>query len=269
MSIKVLIAVPTPLPSMCSRTASCIMTLISYMQSKYTGVNFHLEAKVWHNIYQSRNYFATRFLDDESLTHLLFVDSDMVFEPEVIEAMFLLGEPVCGTIYPKREIDFSVHHMVSRRIDDPEKALSSSLNYVCGVHDFVAYQQLKAGSEQAFSLEHRNGFVQTHTVGTGLMLIKREVMETLLRQYVHLYLDEPGDDYRDMGLEGGVFQIFNTLKNEQGQFVGEDVAFCRRWEAVGGAIWAKMDAKIGHIGLEIFEGTYQYKLESMLATGRL
>ena len=97
----------------------------------------------------------------------------------------------------------------------------------------------------------RNGFYRATRTGTGLMLIKREVFETLKAAYPDLYRPAAGTYYEHQGLRH-VLQCFDPAYDDNGVAVGEDVAFCRRWRATGGELWVVFDETVGHVGPFVF-----------------
>jgi hypothetical protein len=40
-------------------------------------------------------------------THILFIDADMGFPPELVSDMLILDEPLVGTVYPQRKLPLS------------------------------------------------------------------------------------------------------------------------------------------------------------------
>ena len=54
---------------------------------------------------EARNALLTHWYDKSDSTHLLFVDADMGFEPQLIADMLALDKPIVGVIYTKRQID--------------------------------------------------------------------------------------------------------------------------------------------------------------------
>ena len=49
--------------------------------------------------------FFTRWFDKTDASHLLFLDADMGFDPQLIVDMIAFDQPLTGAAYPKREID--------------------------------------------------------------------------------------------------------------------------------------------------------------------
>ena len=54
------------------------------------------------NLVLQRDMLADAFLASDA-THLLFIDSDMAFAPDLAERLLSFAKPVIGTIYPRRE----------------------------------------------------------------------------------------------------------------------------------------------------------------------
>ena len=51
-----------------------------------------------------------------------------------------------------------------------------------------------------------------------------------------------------------MFSIFDTVIDERGHYLSEDWTFCRRWQALGGDIWADSRVLLNHIGHYEFKG---------------
>jgi hypothetical protein len=52
-----------------------------------------------------------------------------------------------------------------------------------------------------------------------------------------------------------VLQCFDPGYDETGVAMGEDVSFCRRWQATGGDIWVVFDETVGHVGPFVFRAS--------------
>ena len=57
------------------------------------------------NVGEARNALLTHWFDKTDFTHLLFVDADMGFEPQLIADMLAFDKPIVGVIYAKRRVD--------------------------------------------------------------------------------------------------------------------------------------------------------------------
>jgi hypothetical protein len=186
----------------------------------------------------ARNTLASLVLASDH-THLLFIDSDMDFQPGLIRRMLDFDAPLVSAVYPHRVLDVDRLHAQSRAWPDPGSAWARSLSFV---------MELETPHVE------RAGFYRARRTGTGLMLIKREVFETLRRACPDLYRPAAGSYYESQGLTH-VLQCFDHAYDENGVAMSEDVSFCRRWQDAGGELWAVFDETVGHVGPFVFRAT--------------
>lgn len=183
----------------------------------------------------ARNTLASLVLESGH-SHLLFIDSDIDFPPDLIRRMIEFDAPLVSAVCPHRVLDVGRFHAMSRAYDDPGAAWARSLSFVM---------------ELATPHVERNGFYKAKRTGTGLMLIKREVFETLRDAHPELYRPAAGTYYGHQGLTN-VLQCFDPAYDEGGVSMGEDISFTRRWQATGGDIWVVFDDTVGHVGPYVF-----------------
>jgi len=183
----------------------------------------------------ARNTLASLMLESDH-THLLFVDSDIDFPPGLIRRMLEFDAPIVSAVCPHRVLDVHRFHAMARAHDDPGSAWARSLSFV---------MELETPHVE------RDGFYRARRTGTGLMLIKREVFETLKQALPELYRPAAGSYYEHQGLSH-VLQCFDPAYDENGVAMGEDVSFTRRWQATGGDLWVVFDDTVGHVGPFVF-----------------
>lgn len=174
------------------------------------------------DIAEVRNVFITIFADSLiEATHILFVDADMRFRPEMILAMLGFDQPVVGCLYRKKEIN---------------------LGFVG--NDF-------AGGEVI-----RDGFKKMDDIGFGVTLIKREAIARMTGNDPKL-IDRDIDRIaarhliRNHGLQH-MLRPFDKIGPKS-----EDISFCHRWRECGGEVWASAAFEVGHIGWHDYAGRYQ------------
>ena len=166
-------------------------------------------------ITRARNYLVDEFLRSEC-THLLFIDSDIHYNPEDVVALLALDKDVIGGLYPKKALPIS---------------------YVINV---------KPGTQII------NDVFPVDTMGTGFMLFKRHVYEQLCEAHPECkYVDDVGLGKQ---FEPTMFSIFDTEIDEQGHYLSEDWTFCRRWAKLGGEIFAHSKVLLNHSGHYEFAG---------------
>lgn len=185
-------------------------------------------------ITRARNMCVHTFLKSEC-THLLFVDADVAFDASDVVKMVEQNLPLIGGLYPKKFIDWGkVHRAVLMGAGPEQLPFCASDYYVRGDVDKTSEKP-----------------VEVLSVGTGLMLIQRQVFDTLLPDTPVSLLGS-----RLMGTieaTDKVHQFFETaIDSKTGEFLSEDYAFCQRWRAKGGKVFAAPWVKTMHIGMHHF-----------------
>ena len=123
-------------------------------------------------ITRARNYLVDEFLERSDCTHLLFIDSDVNFNPQDVIALLALDKEVIGGPYPKKAIKWrSVKKAVEKNPDiDPQ-----TLEKVAG--DFV-FNPVKGTAQ--FTVSEPLDVLE---IGTGFMMVKREVFDKMKEAY--------------------------------------------------------------------------------------
>jgi hypothetical protein len=70
-------------------------------------------------ITRARNYLVDEFLRSEC-THMLFIDSDIHFNPQDVIALMALDKDVIGAPYPKKSINWGAVASAARKHPDME-----------------------------------------------------------------------------------------------------------------------------------------------------
>jgi len=197
-------------------------------------------------ITRGRNRIGNAFLESDC-TDLLFLDADLHFEPEA--ALELLNTPheFIGCVYPMKSVDFdAVIKAHKAGLDNYVKAAST---YVINWKiDKDTLERVDERTARA-SVSVKEGCALVHDVGTGFLRLKRTVFEKLA-PHVEDYLDDM------VGTKGKkLYDFFNTfIEPETKRFLSEDYALCRRWQRIGGEVYAFVDAELGHIGKFTHQG---------------
>jgi len=119
-------------------------------------------------ITRARNYLVDEFLHRSDCTHLLFLDSDISFNPNDVIAMLALDKDVIGGPYPKKAIKWK---SVKTAIKKNPEIDTAELEKVAG--DFV-FNPVKGTAQ--FSVSDP---LEVLEIGTGFMLVRREVFNKM------------------------------------------------------------------------------------------
>ncbi len=191
----------------------------------------------------TRNAMASLCLQDASYSHLLFIDSDMGFEPTLIEKMLRFDKPVVGVAYPVREFDRS-KMMALLEEGSPRDRVDAGTAVRHGPRAARAIWRLYAGVQGGYR----------HYADQA-----REVFAAIAEKLPHLLwqLGPGAPQYAAWGVRNQVLQCFTRTSNPAGLHAVEDFSFCAYWRnGCRGEIWACIDESITHMGTENFRGSY-------------
>jgi hypothetical protein len=188
-------------------------------------------------ITRARASLSSQFLADETATHLLFLDADIGFEPEQVLRLLECGADMCAAVYPVKRIDWE---RMRRSMEAANPDPAAALRYVFEVEDPNAVIE-------------RAGFVKVRYAGTGFLMIRRSALEAMCARHPELQYK------RDHSIDDGVpgdkrFALFESMIAEDGTYLSEDFAFCKRWTDMGGDIWADLKSALSHVGPMTFRG---------------
>ena len=189
-------------------------------------------------ITRARASLVSQFLDDPDATHLLFIDADIGFEPDQVLRLIACGADMCAAVYPIKRIDWDkVKSIVEASRPNPGAA---ALKYVFEVDDPNAVVE-------------NNSFIKVRYAGTGFLMIRRQALQRMCAHYPQLRYE------RDHSIDAATrsdnrFALFECMIAEDGTYLSEDFAFCKRWIDMGGEIWADLRSKLNHVGPMTFHG---------------
>jgi hypothetical protein len=201
-------------------------------------------------ITRARNYLVDEFLRSEC-THLLFIDSDINYAAQDVVALMALDKDVIGGPYPKKAINWENVAKAARQHPDMDP---NELEKLVGQYVFNVVKGTKS-----FSVTEP---LQVLEIGTGFMMIKREVFGKMKdayptihykpdhvgqanfdgSRYIHAYFDTV-IDYKDSITGGG-----------SDRYLSEDYMFCQMWRKIGGEIYLCPWMKTQHVGTYAFTG---------------
>jgi hypothetical protein len=201
-------------------------------------------------ITRARNYLVDEFLRTD-FTHMLFIDSDIHFDPNDIVALMALDKDVVGGPYPKKSINWAnVAETARKNPDLNPKELENLVgeyvfNVVKGTQQFQVSEPL-----------------EVMEIGTGHMMIKREVFDKMAKEYptIKYKPDHIGQAHFDGSRY--IHAYFDTVIDTKESIVGggserylsEDYMFCQMWRKMGGQIFLCPWMKTQHIGTYAFTG---------------
>jgi hypothetical protein len=236
---KVLIATPC-YGGQCSTEYMLSMTKLAAMSVQY-GIKIGIQTVSNESIIsRARNTLVSMFLDDPEATHLMFIDADIGFDPNDVLKLILRDKDIVAGTYPQKRLNWENVKTSASLGASIEEIKRSALTYT----------YTKRNPDQTISTEailDRVNLVEADLVGTGFVMIKRSVFETLQEAIEdEWYLNEHTNKK--------VYEFFSTGVDKINRIsIGEDWLFCYQWKALGGEIWVDGSINLKHIGTHVFE----------------
>tara|TARA_Y100000114_G_scaffold95154_1_gene88505 strand:- start:1681 stop:2592 length:912 start_codon:yes stop_codon:yes gene_type:complete len=190
---------------------------------------------------QGRNLCVAETLNHpDQYTHLLFIDSDIDFQSKTIFTMLAKDKDIISCVYPMKTFDWE---KVWRRLTTKEGAIN---NYKDLMHSGYTYP-VKVDDPSKINVE--GGVAEVTHAPTGCMLIKRKVLEDMIKHYSELEIFQPTIINGKPEKKENMYNLFDTLHDPKTKrYFGEDFGFCQRWTDMGGKVHIYVDDYITHVG---------------------
>lgn len=163
---------------------------------------------------RARNTLTAKFLASDC-THLLFIDSDLIFSGEQVERLLSHNEDVAGGFYPKKK--------------------EGELEWVCNA-------KLDGSHVDA------RGLQEVRYMGTGFLLIKRGVFERMIGRFGEEIAYHPDND--PSATEWDFWTV--GVHRPSGRYLSEDWFFCQRALDLGYKVFGDTKVILKHVGQAIY-----------------
>lgn len=233
---------------------SLMMTLEVFRQYKITtNVEFCKSDSL---VTRARNNLVAKAMNDPNMTHILFIDNDISWEPFDVLKLLLHDKNIVGGIYPLKNYHWnkllenngeSVKNMI-------EKKNKSQLSDFINDENMIQYNLLNYNiNYKSNEIKIEKNLTEVKHIPTGFMLLKRSVIEKMQEAYpstkytddVH-FLTEEENKYCYALFDCGV---------EDEHYFSEDWMFCHRWSRMGGKLWIDISINLTHTGIEDYKGS--------------
>lgn len=215
-----------------------VFSLINILGQKGYTVNFS-ELSNESLITRARNTLTEMFLRSYH-DYLLFIDSDQGFDPAGVAKMIEENVDLVGAAVPMKGINWD-------RVRSAAKEDKEDLS------KFTSIYNVNISNEQKAVLKNNpNSIVEVDYVGSGLMLIHRDVFQKL-KEVTPSYRS---DQHSTGGIEYGetIYDFWRTdIDPASNRLLSEDYNFCKVWREAGGKIYLAPYVKVVHVG------TYWFK----------
>lgn len=201
-------------------------------------------------ITRARNYCVDEFMRSGA-THLMFIDSDIGFNPQDVIAMLALQTDespydVIGGPYPKKCISWEkIKLAVDKGVadEDPNQLEKFVGDYVFNPKS--NQKEIPIGEP-----------VEVREIGTGFMMIRRKTFEDYAKAYPHLSYKP--DHVRTAHFDGSreIHAYFDCIIDPVSKrYLSEDYNFCYHVEKMGSRVWFCPWMQLQHVGSYVFGGS--------------
>lgn len=197
-------------------------------------------------ITRARNYLVDEFLRSKH-THMMFIDSDIDFNPQDVVALLALDKPIIGGPYPKKCIAWENLYDAVRFGMVPNDKRGQLADFA---GDFV-FNAVPGTIEIQL-----NEPAEVLEIGTGFMLIERSVLNKFAETYPQ-YWYVP-DHNRAANFDGSrkIYQYFQAeIEPNHGRYLSEDYWFCQKAREAGMSVWLAPWMMLKHHGTYIYGGS--------------
>lgn len=189
---------------------------------------------------QGRQLCVSGFMES-NCTHMLFIDSDISFNFKMIERMINYDKEICLVPYPIKGTD---HDKVRARILAGD-TLSPHLlgnQYTMSVPDPA-------------NVKVTDGFIEVERGPAGCMLIKKEVIHKLIKEYPEFTINQHTLIDGKLVKRNHMYNFFDTYWNKDDKtYTGEDFYFCKLCKHADIKMYALVDEYISHHGEYSYTG---------------
>lgn len=205
---------------------------------------------------RARNNLVARAMNDPEMTHILFIDSDITWEPIDVLKLIIDDKPIIGGVYPLKKYNWDVlkeKYIVENWMFNLNN--SSLLKKYIKIEDLIQAKLLKYNINYLNNvLQIKNNISEVKHVANGFMMIQRDVINTLMKNYPEAkYKDDVG--FLTTEENTYAYALFHCgIKDEH--YLSEDWYFCDSWTKLGGSIHINVSINLTHTGNEDFKGCY-------------
>ena len=245
---KISLFVATPVHSDCSiHYAQGLLELQKMCMEKKIEVQFQLLKSSL--VTQGRNLCVSGFIES-GMTHMLFVDSDILMNAESIFKMIDRDKDIISIPYPLKTFNWdkafdAIKKGQIKKPSDIHKWTNSYPMRVKDTNDIVVTE----------------GVIEVTHSPTGCMLIKREVFDKMIKNYPDKSIVQKTVINGEYVNRPYMWNFFDTIHDpETKTYLGEDFSFCKLWKDIGGKCHAFIDDPIMHIGEHQYKGRFADEL---------
>lgn len=174
-----------------------------------------------------------------------------------------MDKELSGGCYPKKMINWDkVRHNLAKPEFSPDNEqfnesllIAKSVDYV--FNPVYSVQENKDTGKKDLVCRIENNMVKVKDLGTGFMLIKRDVFDILMYKHQDLKYRNNVAGYHSDAAVDYFYALFDTQIDEVSKvYLSEDYLFCKYWRESGGDCWLDISICLNHTGSIDYKGAF-------------
>jgi hypothetical protein len=196
-------------------------------------------------------------MNDPKMTHILFIDADIIWNPYDIIKMLMNEKQIVGGAYPLKNYHWerNTPEMITKLIEKKNNSVFNKIPDENLIQTILLDYNVNYLSND---IKIENNLTQVRHLANGFLMIERNVIEKMSIAFEHTKYK---DDIGALSPEENKFAygLFDCAV-EDGHYLSEDWLFCHRWRKMGGDVWLNVSIQLSHIGNEIYNGSYLHSI---------
>lgn len=210
-------------------------------------------------ISRARNNLIARAMSDPKMTHMIFIDSDISWNPSDVLSLLMKNKLLSGGLYPMKNIMWE--NILQENYVQSVLEKKNKHGYFSQLSDasFLEANLLKYNWNLLDkSVEIRGNLMPVRHLATGFMMIRRETIMYMQKAFPSTkytcdinFLTEKENEH--------AFALFDCTVID-GHYYSEDWLFSERWNKLGGKIYADVTIALTHSGMYHYKGSFLSKI---------
>ena len=251
--IRLVIATPSYGGGIQAHYLISLISTIELLREK--GIEYEVSILPGDSLVQrARNALVAKFLSNPKNTHLLFIDSDIHWNPIEILKLLSHNKPLVGGIYPKKAWNWDKLKDIETFKENTKNAYNKGITEIDLIeHNLLNYDINYLPGNKSGSVN--NNLIELRHIATGFMMIQRATLERMIECFGDeiKYTDDCGALQES---ENAFLYAFFDCKIKKDHYLSEDWLFCDRWRQLGGQVYADISIALSHLGYSAFSGRY-------------
>jgi hypothetical protein len=212
-------------------------------------VEFH---KQYSNLQHAKNNFLCRNAEDDEVTHLMFIDSNMSWNPNDVINMLLDDKHIVAGACPQSYYSWDsvekepslLQNVVEKRNEEP---MLQHISLQKLIQSKLTRYSVVIGTEEAVM---DNNLLQVHQVSFQFIMMKKIVVQKMMQAF-------PSTKY--LVRDHYIHCLMDSIVESNSYYSDEEV-FLKRWYHMKGKVYVNMLVVVDHMHTNRFQGSLMASL---------